>query len=184
MIVYLYIAATTERQYISVTDTAIELRKALKAAFPSVKFSVKSKKYSGGASIDIFWTDGPTTHMVDKVGKRFQGATFDGMDNSMHYHDSIYGGKRVAWGANFVHTSRTVSQALLREAANRIAKRFGIDDMPKVMLDKWGSAQLDQAHPATHQRQDEHSHYDLSDLVHQESYRLYQYNGTIYRIVD
>jgi hypothetical protein len=34
-------------------ETAKEIRKALKAAFPKVKFSVRSHCYAGGASIDV-----------------------------------------------------------------------------------------------------------------------------------
>lgn len=67
----------TEKTYISTTDTAKELRKALKEAFASIKFSVKSKTYSGGSSINVSWTDGPTAHMVEKVANHFHGASFD-----------------------------------------------------------------------------------------------------------
>lgn len=35
-------------KYISCKDTAVMMRKALKEAFPGVKFSVRSDVYSGG----------------------------------------------------------------------------------------------------------------------------------------
>jgi len=70
---------TTETTYISTKDTAKLVRAALKKSFPGVKFSVKSKTYSGGSSIDIHWTDGPRSPDVEKVAKRFEGADFDGM---------------------------------------------------------------------------------------------------------
>lgn len=69
----------TESMYMSVTDTAKLVRQALKAAFPGVKFSVRSSSYAGGASIDVGWTDGPQQAEVDNVVKRYAGADFDGM---------------------------------------------------------------------------------------------------------
>lgn len=70
---------------LSTTDTAKVIRKALKRAFPKVKFSVRSDSYSGGSSIDVSWTDGPTSDQVDEVVKRYAGATFDGMIDLKSY---------------------------------------------------------------------------------------------------
>src|SRR3990167_1500215 len=67
---------TTE--YISVAETAKLVRQALKRAFPGVVFSVRSKSYSGGASVDVYWTDGPRAKDVDPIIKQYQGGDFDG----------------------------------------------------------------------------------------------------------
>lgn len=64
---------------INVADTAKILRKRLKAEFPNVKFSVRSKSYAGGASISVNWTDGPLTADVASITNQYQGAGFDGM---------------------------------------------------------------------------------------------------------
>lgn len=69
----------SEKTYLTCAETAKLVRKALKGAFPGVKFSVRSSTYSGGASISVSWTDGPTTTEVDGVVKVFSGADFDGM---------------------------------------------------------------------------------------------------------
>lgn len=66
-------------EYLSCAETAKLVRAQLKAKFPSVKFSVKSSVYSGGASIDVRWMDGPTGEMVGAVTKPFAGGGFDGM---------------------------------------------------------------------------------------------------------
>lgn len=75
--------------YISCADTAKLVRQALKAAFPGVKFSVRSSVYSGGASIDVRWTDGPLRKEVEPIAKQYQGSDFDGMIDmkvsSSHY---------------------------------------------------------------------------------------------------
>lgn len=68
----------TNPRYIPVADTAKLVRKTLKAEFPGVKFSVRSSSYSGGASIDVSWTDGPTWKSVDDVVGIFESRRFDG----------------------------------------------------------------------------------------------------------
>lgn len=61
-------------------------RRDLKRAFPGVKFSVRTDKYSGGSSIDVRWVDGPTSKQVDAVVQKYGGAGFDGMiDLKYHY---------------------------------------------------------------------------------------------------
>ena len=76
------------KTYVGTTDVAKLVRAHLKREFPAVKFSVRSKKYSGGCSIDIDWTDGPTSREVDAIGKLYQGASFDGMQDLKTYHDT------------------------------------------------------------------------------------------------
>jgi hypothetical protein len=97
------------RRYISVVDTAKEVRKALKESFPGQKFSVRSDSYSGGASIHVRWIDGPAKHDVERVAKEFAGATFDGMIDLKSYHASEFNGEQVHWGADFVFCDRDLS---------------------------------------------------------------------------
>ena len=73
------IVAAGETGYLSCAETAKLIRRDLREAFPGVKFSVRSDTYSGGASIDIRWTDGPRTAKVEPITERYQGAGFDGM---------------------------------------------------------------------------------------------------------
>jgi len=65
-------------RYLSVAETAKLIRPQLKAHFPGIKFSVRSSSYAGGASIDISWTDGPTTTEVDAVVGAYESKSFDG----------------------------------------------------------------------------------------------------------
>lgn len=108
-------------KYLTCAETAKLVRKALKARFgKKQKFSVRSKTYSGGASIDVSWTDGPTTREVDKVAKLFAGATFDGMIDLKSHHTSLLSNEdgsveEVRFGSDFVFTHREISEAA-REA--------------------------------------------------------------------
>ena len=109
----------------STTETASLIRQELKAAFPSVKFSVRSKSYSGGSSINVSWTDGPTSQEVDRVAGSFAGASFDGMIDLKSYHESNYQGQRVRFGADFVFTNRKVSADLLKRAVRYANRKYG-----------------------------------------------------------
>lgn len=77
--------STPERQFLTCADTAKLLRARLKREWPAVKFSVRSKTYSGGASIDVNWTDGPTDQQVDAITSTYSGARFDGMIDMASY---------------------------------------------------------------------------------------------------
>lgn len=92
---------TMQKEYVTVAQTAVLVRKALDKAFPGVKFYVRSKSYAGGASITV-WYDGiqevrrdadgwalnggvvwkpgmPTSREVEDVVHGFEGRGFDGM---------------------------------------------------------------------------------------------------------
>ena len=76
---------SNETRYLTVVETAKLVRLELAKHFPKQKFSVGSESYSGGASIDIFWTDGVRAKEVEPIAKRFKGADFDGMiDMAIH----------------------------------------------------------------------------------------------------
>lgn len=66
-------------RYLRAAEVAKLLRKRLKTEFPGTKFSVRTSTYSGGASIDVRYTDGPSKRYVEAVVGAFQGARFDGM---------------------------------------------------------------------------------------------------------
>lgn len=86
------------------------IRIELKRAFPGVKFSVKSERYSGGDNISVGWTDGPTTEQVDKIVDKYSGGSFDGMTDSYDYSDAVW--IDVYGDAKYIHTSRSYSEAV------------------------------------------------------------------------
>jgi hypothetical protein len=61
------------------------IRTDLKHSFPGIKFSVRSSSYSGGGSIDVRWTDGPTRDRVRGIIGRYQDRGFDGSID-LEYH--------------------------------------------------------------------------------------------------
>lgn len=72
-------------EHISTTDVAKLIRLALKKAFPSTTFSVRSNSYSGGSSVYVSWMDGPTSKAVDAIVGNFETKGFDGMIDMAHY---------------------------------------------------------------------------------------------------
>ncbi len=126
-----------DKTYLSCAETAKLLRAELKVKFPKQKFSVRSDTYAGGASIRVHWTDGVALDKVDPVAKKFAGATFDGMIDLKEYHDSIYNGKTVHFGADFIFTERKISDDVNVSVAKGICKDYGVDysdDMYSVRI--------------------------------------------------
>jgi hypothetical protein len=120
-----------------------------------------------GASIDIYWMDGPTTDEVDAVVKLFEGADFDGMVD-LKTHNSHWmeqdgtvtmarrGGAHswaaesnaspsadaveVHFGADYISTNRDESKALLEAAAAAFYEEKGRSwgwDIPEIKETDW-----------------------------------------------
>ena len=113
--------ATMVKKCISCADTAKLLRSALKAQFPNDKFSVRSDTYAGGASIRVRWVDGSYVADVEKIAKRYEGATFDGMQDLKEYQSDLvyFEGESVPtlvrYGSDFVFTDRDLSPAYVEQ---------------------------------------------------------------------
>lgn len=96
-----------------VKKSAKEIRKVLKAEYPGIKFSVRTKRFAGGSSVDITWTDGPTEREVGKAT-----AHLKGYDNGF-YND-------------FIITYRNTSREVMEAAARAAAESYGVE-MPKIV---------------------------------------------------
>lgn len=120
-------------KYISCADTAKMIRQALKESFPRVKFSVRSHTYSGGASIDVSWWDGPNEAQVKSVAGIFSGAYFDGMTDFKGSRYAMIDGLQVHFGADFIFCKRRYSRAfcemILARRAVSSAEIRGSDDL-------------------------------------------------------
>jgi hypothetical protein len=111
-------------KYLSCAETSKLVRQSLKESFPSVKFSVRSSVYSGGASITVSYQDGPAGKLVEAVAKRFQGGYFDGMIDYKGSVSHLLDGERVSFGANFIFVSRDHSDAQVARAIAFIEAKY------------------------------------------------------------
>jgi hypothetical protein len=112
-------------KYDSLTKGGKNLRRELKDAFPETKFSVRSRSYSGGDSIDINWTDGPTTEVVEKISGKYQQGNFNGMEDIYEYSNSNVW-PDVFGGAKYVMTNRSYSNEAYLQAVAEVEKEWGI----------------------------------------------------------
>lgn len=58
-------------------DCAKAIRRDLKQAYPGTQFSVRSRTYSGGTSVDVEWLDGPERRDVSAVTCKYQYGCFN-----------------------------------------------------------------------------------------------------------
>jgi hypothetical protein len=117
----------TQREYLTCAETAKLVRAALKREFPGTKFSVRSKTYSGGASIDVSYTDGPTTREVDAVVGVFAGAGFDGMID-LKYHNQ-----------HWLMPDGTVAYATTGGGGSTVPERITSPPHPRAKLVRFGA---------------------------------------------
>lgn len=109
---------------------AKNIRVELKKAFPGHKFSVKSESYAGGCSVNIGWTDGPTTDEVSNITGKYQQGHFNSMEDIYEYSDNVFPG--VFGSAKHVMENRRISQ----EATKTIAESLGYKD---ITIDQHGA---------------------------------------------
>ncbi len=101
---------TTAAQPTATTvETAAAMRKALRNAFPGVKFSVRLARGTAYGWINVDWTDGPTAGQVEIVISGFRSERYNGMTDS-------YEPIPAPWSCCGVIAQRSFSQAAFDRA--------------------------------------------------------------------
>lgn len=127
---------------ISVSETAKLIRLSLKAQFKDVKFSVRSKSYAGGASINIEWIDGVDKKEVEKVIAGFEGADFDGMQDLKTYKYGELNGEKVRFGADFIFCNRDYSDTYLSQTAAKTVEYWGLTITASEFVERYKNGNL------------------------------------------
>jgi hypothetical protein len=135
--------AFVTRRRLSTKECSVEARKILKAAFPGTKFSVRTEH---GTSVNVSWTDGPTSHAVDALIGHLRAGHFDGMQDMYVYSsgpDAILANEdgtieTVEYGAHYVFTQREISDEWTTEVLALFSKTVG-RELDKRATDKWGT---------------------------------------------
>ena len=128
-------------QYLSCAETAKLVRAVLKESFPGVKFSVRSSVYSGGASINVNYVDGPTYDQVKRVVGMFEGSYFDGMTDYKGLNYSSIDGQEVRFGADFIFVNRKFSVDLFTNLVADACKYYGYA-MPQIACGEYSGAYI------------------------------------------
>ena len=127
------------KQYLSCADTAKLVRAALKEAFPGVKFSVKSSVYAGGASINVSYTDGPSSSQVKGIVGVFEGSYFCGMTDYKGTNYSALDGQPVSFGADYIFVNRSLSYRALTAIAKNVCDKYDLGDAIKINDSQFGA---------------------------------------------
>jgi hypothetical protein len=91
-------------------------------AFPGVKFSIKSRRFSMGDAIDVSWVDGPVSSQVDEIIGRYSAGSFNGMEDLYEYSRDFW---ITAFGdAKYVHSRRDMSDAAIAKAIRLVSSKY------------------------------------------------------------
>ncbi len=91
-------------------------RRVLKRHFAGQKFYVRRELYSGGSSIDVVWTDGPTVAQVEPLVEPYRGAIVVDDDDRF---------ERVRYGVDFISRKREASPEARAEVLAWLAEELG-----------------------------------------------------------
>lgn len=100
-------------------EAAVLIRQMVRHHFPTTKFSVRTRYFAGGSSIDVRWTDGPAQFRVDDIVNPVCGRGFNAMDDSTYVIPGTFRflGQDYERCFCFIGTSRTIDRYAEREAA-------------------------------------------------------------------
>jgi hypothetical protein len=97
------------------------IRTELKRNFPTTKFSVRYKSFSGGDEYYITWDDGPTTKQVDAVVDKYGDMKPDAYSMG-DYWDCVPSEFNHLYGSvGYVMTSRTITSETIAKTRARFA---------------------------------------------------------------
>lgn len=128
-------------KYLDSTETAKLARQILKEAYPGVKFSVRTSKYSGGASVSVRWEDGPASKEVDDLLSPLNGTYFDGMIDYAGTRYALLDGQKVSFGGTLM-TTRNYSQAAIAAAVAKVAAEANSDVRAQITVEDYNKGQL------------------------------------------
>lgn len=105
------------------------IKKELARAFPGIKFSVRSKSFSMGNSVDVSWSFGPTSAEVDAIINKYQYGHFDGMIDCYEYdRDKDREAFRAANGSSkYVMSQRDIPHEVFLQVCRDIAALQGVE---------------------------------------------------------
>ena len=113
------------------------IKKILKRKFPETKFSCTSDNYNMGSSVNVSWTDGPTSEQVDKLINEFQYGHFDGMIDLYEYSNS----RDDIPQAKYVMSNRRLSDEIVLQASKVAKKHYSdLQDVPEPTLETLGDS--------------------------------------------
>lgn len=84
------------------------IRQELKLAYPNIKFRVTCKTYSGGDSVDIYWSNGMPEIVILKLVSKYKYGHFDGMTDMYNYDNCNSGLPQV----KYIFCNREIDESI------------------------------------------------------------------------
>ncbi len=138
---------------------AKNIRIELAAQYPSIKFTVNSKRFSMGNSIRVGWTDGPTSKEVDTIINKYSAGTFDGMVDLYTYSHNAFIDKYGS--GKYITSNRHYSDEFVAMAIEALKVEYNAVIFPSVddfnMGKAWGT-------PLANTNRDHH--WEWQSLIH------------------
>ncbi len=129
--------STPETIYETAAQTAKRIRKILKIKFPGIKFSVRSKTYAGGSSVNVKWMDGPRDEKVQEAVQWLESAEFDSMTDLKTYTPPTFvtdaGWLYRVSGAGYIFCGRNLSDEKQAEMENRVRDFFTAEESERIL---------------------------------------------------
>lgn len=120
----------------SAQESSKLLRAALHAAFPATKFSVRLSRGTAYGYCNVSWTDGPTPQRVEAITARFEGSSFDGMQDMEISKRTLLADGRYT-GLRGINCERMISAEFARRIAAAISTYY--DGLPEPTILKNGN---------------------------------------------
>lgn len=108
--------AKKNKQKSSHAACAAAIKEELSALYPHIKFSVKSSSFSMGDSVDVSYTDGPTTAEIDAIISKYQYGHFNSMDDMYENTNSRDDIPQSKYVSAHRHMSKEVEEAIKEDA--------------------------------------------------------------------
>lgn len=96
------------------------LRKELKKNYPSIKFAVRYKSFSGGDEMTVKWTDGPTRKQVEQIANKYQHSHADHSGDYWDYNPNEF--NKLFGGVKFVMVEREMSEDIAATFVDEIVE--------------------------------------------------------------
>ena len=123
----------------SLNAAAKNIRIELKRAFPKIKFSVKSERFSMGDAIRVGWIDGPNSDQVEEITGKYKAGSFNSMEDLYEYGKDAW---NDAFGdAKFITCRREDSDKAIESAIRSVFAKYAMGDIaqPSVAEYKRGA---------------------------------------------
>lgn len=137
---------TSNIQKISATETATFVRADLKKTFPNVRFRVVTRKYAGGATVEVSWFDGPTSERVRSLLADYVGVTGES-DFDLTLRTTTRNGDRVRYAITGISTQRSSSEAFVRSIVDAYVTQYALTQTPVLRVERSGHTSIDQKDP-------------------------------------